>query len=72
MLVKNITTECACVGVDDKITIFVTEAGLETRIKEYLCEKTGFNLRAFDVSVLDRIPTKDSGKIDYQQLQRSI
>ena len=71
-LVKNITTECACVGVDDKITIFVTETGLETRIKEYLCEKTGFNLRAFDVSVLDRIPTKDSGKIDYQQLQRSI
>lgn len=71
-LVKNITTECACVGVDDKITIFVAETGLESRIKEYLCEKTGFNVRAFEVRVLDRIPTKDSGKIDYQQLQRSI
>lgn len=71
-LVKNICTSCACVGVDDKITIFVTENGLESKIKEYLCDKTGLNIRAFDVRMLEKIPTKDSGKIDYQQLQRSI
>ena len=33
-LVKAITTSCACVGVDDKITVFVTESGLEDKIKE--------------------------------------
>ena len=68
-LVKAITTSCACVGVDDKITIFVTEDGLEEIIKNYLSEKTGLNIRAFDVKVIDAIPTLPSGKLDYQGMQ---
>ena len=71
-LVKAIITSCACVGIDDKITIFVTTDGLESRIKEYLCEKTGLNLRAFDVKVVDGIPTLPSGKLDYQTMQKMI
>ncbi len=68
-LVKSITTSCACVGVYDKITIFVTEEGLEEKIKSFLCEKTGLNIRAFDVKVIDAIPTLPSGKLDYQSMQ---
>ncbi len=68
-LVKSITTNCACVGVDDKITIFVTEEGLEEKIKSFLGEKTGLNIRAFDVKVIDTIPTLPSGKLDYQAMQ---
>lgn len=68
-LVKAITTSCACVGVDDKITVFVTEDGLEEKIENYLSEKTGLNIRAFDVKVIDAIPTLLSGKLDYQRMQ---
>lgn len=68
-LVKAITTSCACVGVDDKITIFVTQEGLETKIKDYLCDKTGLNIRAFDVRVVPEIPTLPSGKLDYQLMK---
>ena len=71
-LVKAITTSCACVGVDDKITIFVTTDGLETKIKDYLCDKTGLNVRAFDVKVVETIPTLPSGKLDYQTMQKMI
>lgn len=71
-LVKAITTSCACVGVDDKITIFVTEPGLEEAIVKLLVEKTGFNNRAFTVKVIDAIPVKSSGKIDYQVMQNMI
>lgn len=71
-LVKAITTSCACVGVDDKITIFVTENGLEDKIKNYLIDKTGLNFRAFDVKVVDAIPTLPSGKLDYQTMQKMI
>jgi len=71
-LVKSITTNCACVGVDDLITVFVTEQGLEDRIKKYLVEKTGLNSRAFKVRIIDEIPTKSSGKLDYQALQALI
>ena len=68
-LVKAITTSCACVGVDDKITIFVTKEGLETQIKDYLVEKTGLNVRAFEVRVVEEIPTLPSGKLDYQLMK---
>ena len=71
-LVKAITTSCVCVGVDDKITIFVTQEGLEESIIKLLVEKTGFNNRAFEVRVIDAIPVKSSGKIDYQVMQAMV
>lgn len=71
-LVKTITTSCACVGVDDRITVFVTEAGLEEDIIKLLVEKTGFNNRAFEVRRVESIPVKNSGKIDYPELQNMI
>lgn len=71
-LVKSITTSCACAGVDDKITVFVTENGLEESIISLLSEKTGLNNKAFEVRVIDAIPVKDSGKIDYPALQAKL
>lgn len=71
-LVKAITTSCACVGVDDKITVFVTQEGLEEKIKSYLCDKTGLNIRAFEIKVVDAIPTLPSGKLNYQLMQTMI
>lgn len=71
-LVKAITPNCACGGVDDQITVFVTEDGLEEQIKALLVEKTGFNPRAFTVKKIDAIPVKTSGKIDYPKLQKLL
>lgn len=68
-LVKPITANCACVGVDDKITIFVTTEGLESQIINHLVEKTGLNNRAFEVHNVEVIPTSISGKLDYQLMQ---
>ena len=71
-LIKSITPNCACGGVDDLITVFVTEDGLEEQIKALLVEKTGFNPRAFQVKKIDAIPVKTSGKIDYPTLQQML
>lgn len=71
-LVKAVTPDCACGGTDDLITVFVTEEGLENQIKSRLVEKTGFNPRAFQVKVIDHIPVKSSGKIDYPELQKML
>lgn len=71
-LVKSITPDCACVGVDDKITIFVLEKGIRNAIINMLAEKTGLNIRAFSVIELDSIPKSDSGKILYPELQKLI
>ena len=69
---SNVTTSCACVGVDDKITIFVTEQGLEEQIINLLVEKTGLNNKAFVVRTIELIPVKSSGKIDYPAMQQMI
>ncbi len=71
-LVKSITANCACVGVDDLITIFVTEDGIDERIKTMLAEKMGLNPRAFQVRKIDAVPMKANGKIDYPQLQKLL
>ena len=71
-IVKSVTTSCACAGVDDKITVFTTTDVLEQEIKTLLSTKTGLNPVAFQVKVIDAIPVKDSGKIDYQLLQTWI
>lgn len=69
-IVKEVTTDCACVGIDDHITVFVEKEGLEDQIKKLLSEKTGFNKRAFSVERIENIPKNTSGKIQYQELQK--
>jgi len=71
-LVKSITTSCACVGVDDLVTIFTTTKGVEQDIKTLLSAKTGLNSRAFAVREIEAIPVKESGKVDYQALQTML
>ena len=71
-MVKQVTSSCAVVGVDDQITVFVTQVGLEKDIKEMLASKTGLNSKAFAVRVIDAIPVTPSGKLDYQTMQSWI
>lgn len=66
----GVTTDCACVGVDDLITIFVTKEGLDQEIKSLLSSKMGLNVRAFAVKVIDEIPKNASGKTQYAELQK--
>lgn len=67
-LIKSVTTDCACTGVDDLITVYVTKEGLEESIKSLLVSKTGFNPQAFSIKHIDFIPKFESGKIDYKNL----
>lgn len=71
-LVKVVTTTCACVGVDDKLTVFVTEKGREKEIKSLLVKKIGLNACAFTIQLIDTIPQNTSGKVKYAELTRLI
>lgn len=71
-LVKELTTDCACAGIDDKITVFVRSSGQEEKIIRYLSEKTGLNSKAFAVRVIAEIPKSPSGKINYPELQKML
>ncbi len=67
-LVIPISADCACVGIDDAITVFITDDSLANKVKTLLAEKTGLNIRAFKIKIVPSIPKKPSGKIDYSQL----
>lgn len=67
-LVKTITSDCACTGVDDHINVFITNMELTNTIGKYLSGKTGLNIRAFIIKVIPEIPKKESGKVDYAKL----
>ena len=67
-MIKPITSDCACIGVDDNITVYLTDENLVQMVKSYLSEKTGLNIRAFSVHLIADIPKKSSGKVDYASL----
>jgi acyl-coenzyme A synthetase/AMP-(fatty) acid ligase len=71
-LVKPLTTNCACIGEDDNITVFLTDPSLDGEVQKYLSQKTGLNIRAFNVKMIGEIPKKESGKIDYAALKNMM
>ena len=67
-IVKTITPNCACVGRDDKMMIYITDESLCRKVRDLLSNKTGLNNQAFKVRVIDEIPKNDSGKVQYTKL----
>ena len=60
--------ECACVGSDDNMIIYVTKSDINIEVVDYISERTGLNRKAFEVRYIDTIPKNDSGKKLYTQL----
>lgn len=60
--------ECACVGKDDQMKIYITEENFMDDVKEFIIKKTGLNKRAFEVFYVNEIPKNESGKKQYQLL----
>lgn len=67
-LLKEITGEVACIGVDDKLTIFITDPSKSEEVKRFISTKTGIHISAFDIQVIKEIPKSSSGKVLYSQL----
>jgi acyl-CoA synthetase (AMP-forming)/AMP-acid ligase II len=68
-LLKPLCPDCACVGNDEKIQVYITDKSLSSeRVLLYLSEKTGLNQLAFTIKYIDDIPRSKSGKIQYSAL----
>ncbi|MBE5923176.1 MAG: AMP-dependent synthetase [Lachnospiraceae bacterium] len=65
---KYLDMECACVGIDDHMKIYVTKQELNEEILDYITGKTGLNRKAFEVIYIPEIPKNDSGKRIYSAL----
>ena len=67
-IIKEITSSCACVGVDDKMVIYITDSTKSELCRTLLSQKTGLNSRAFEVKIISEIPKNSSGKVLYANL----
>jgi long-chain acyl-CoA synthetase len=66
--IKNITTNCACIDLNDKVLIYITEKNISTKVIEYISFITNIHFSAFEVKIIDKIPLNSSGKINYSKL----
>ena len=62
-------TDCACVGEDDRMHVFLTKEGAARQVKQYLAKQTKLHPSAFCVHTVAQIPKQDTGKIDYRDLE---
>jgi len=70
-LIKSsfVDIDCACVGKDDALYIFVTQMNIKDDLVKFLSAKTGFNSKAFHVKEIDDIPKNESGKTLYKIIE---
>ena len=61
--------ECACVGTDEKITVYLTKEEYAVSVKEELVAKTKIVASVFEVKVVSDIPKNGAGKILYSKLK---
>ena len=68
ILKSRFSIECACLGTDEKMIVYVTKDNIEQSVKELLSEKTRLVASVFEVRVLDSLPKNEAGKILYSKL----
>ena len=59
--------ECACVGTDEKMTVYITDSSFCQKVKEVLVEKTGIMASSFNILAVDSIPKNEAGKVLYSK-----
>lgn len=67
-LVKPICQDCACVGSDDLLVIYLTDKSKIEEVKSLVKEKLAINHRYYKVLCIDEIPKNSSGKTIYSSL----
>lgn len=65
---SKIISDCACIGEDDNIIIYITDKTKLTEIKNYIAAKTGIHHTVFSVRYCEEIPKNATGKIIYSKL----
>lgn len=69
MIRENLSVECACVGTDEKMIVYVTDESIASAAKELLVERTKIVASAFEIRTVENLPKNAAGKVMYSQLK---
>lgn len=65
----NCSCESACVGTDEKMIVYITDASKTQAVKDALVEKTHIVATSFEVRVIPEIPKNEAGKKLFSKLE---
>lgn len=68
ILLKDIISDCACIGEDDHMCVFVNDQDRIDEIKNFISLKMRIHYSAFSVKFIDKIPKNSFGKTIYSKL----
>lgn len=68
-IVKPITSNCACVGDDDTIYVYVEDSCYTEKINQIMSKTLKLDKTCYKIRVIEHIPKAPSGKIDYPALK---
>lgn len=60
--------ECACVGTDEKMLVYLTDESYKEGVKEELVSRLRLVATSFEVRIIDQIPKNEAGKVLYAKL----
>ena len=63
-----VVSEVACLGVDDEVEVWITDADRAGEVRQSLAEHTAIHPSAFKVRVTSDLPRTSAGKVDYKVL----
>lgn len=61
--------ECACVGTDEKMLVYLTDEKYKEQVKEELVSRLKLIATSFEVRHINAIPKNEAGKILYAKLE---
>ena len=68
-LLKDIISDCACIGEDDYMCVYINDEDRIDEIKKIISSKIGIHHSTFTVRYIDEIPKNFSGKTIYSSLK---
>ena len=68
IIASECKTESACVGTDEKMIVYITDADKTTLVKQTLIDKTHIVATSFEIRVIEEIPKNEAGKKLYSKL----
>jgi len=61
--------ECACVGTDEKMLVYLTDEAYKTQVKDELVNRLKLVASSFEVRIINEIPKNEAGKTLYAKLE---
>ena len=69
IIASDCQTESACVGTDEKMIVYITDASKTQAVKDALVEKTHIVATSFEIRVIPEIPKNEAGKKLFSKLE---